>query len=45
MIDRDDLRAAVAAGVLNEAQAASLASLADSRRGAREALAPVGAGR
>ncbi len=40
MIARDDLRAAVAAGVLTEAQAASLASLADSRRGAREALAP-----
>lgn len=40
MIGRDDLRAAVAAGIINEAQAASLASLADSRRGARENLAP-----
>ncbi len=40
MIKPDDLRAAVSAGVLSEAQAASLASLADSRRGAREALAP-----
>ena len=40
MIKRDDLRAAVAAGVVTEAQAASLASLADSRRGARESLAP-----
>ncbi len=39
MIDRDDLRAATAAGLLTEAQAASLASLADSRRGARSALA------
>ncbi|MEX0340171.1 MAG: hypothetical protein AB3N11_14160 [Arenibacterium sp.] len=40
MIERDDLRAAVAAGIVNEAQAASLASLADSRRGAREGLLP-----
>ncbi|MCE8005529.1 hypothetical protein [Aestuariivita sp.] len=40
MIARDDLRAAVAAGILSEAQAASLASLADVRRGARENLAP-----
>lgn len=40
MIDRDDLRAAVGAGILNEGQAAALASLADSRRGAREDLAP-----
>lgn len=39
MIERDDLRAAVSAGIVNEAQAASLASLADSRRGARENLA------
>jgi len=39
MIDRDDLRAATAAGVISEGQAASLASLADSRRGAREGLA------
>lgn len=40
MIDRDDLKAAVAAGILNEAQASNLASLADARRGARENLAP-----
>lgn len=38
-LSRDDLRAAVAAGVLNEAQAARLIALADSRRGARENLA------
>ena len=40
MIDRDDLKAAVGAGLLSEVQAANLASLADSRRGARENLAP-----
>ncbi|MEQ8898309.1 MAG: hypothetical protein RID23_14570 [Roseovarius sp.] len=40
MIERDDLRAGVSAGIVSEAQAASLASLADSRRGARENLAP-----
>lgn len=40
MIARDDLRAAVAAGILTEAQAAHLTSLADSRRGARENLSP-----
>ena len=40
MIERDDLRAAVSAGIVTEAQAASLASLADSRRGARENLKP-----
>lgn len=39
MIGRDDLRAAVGAGIVTEAQAASLASLADSRRGARSDLA------
>ena len=39
MIGPDDLRAAVAAGMLTEAQAASLRSLSDSRRGARENLA------
>lgn len=39
-IERDDLRAAVAAGIMSEAQAANLAALADSRRGARENLAP-----
>ncbi len=36
----DDLRAAVAAGLLSEAQAASLTALAHSRRSAREGLAP-----
>lgn len=41
MIDKDDLRAAVGSGLLNEQQASSLAALADSRRGAREDL-PVG---
>ena len=39
MMDRDDLRAAVGAGIVTEAQTASLASLADSRRGARTDLA------
>lgn len=39
MIDRDDLRAATAAGLINEAQAASLVSLADGRRRARSDLA------
>lgn len=39
MMERDDLRAAVGAGIVTEAQAASLASLADSRRGARTDLA------
>ena len=40
MIQPDDLRAAVAAGIVTEAQAASIATLADSRRGARENLKP-----
>ena len=40
MIEKDDLRAAVGAGMLTEAQAASLTALADSRRGARETMAP-----
>lgn len=40
MIERKDLQAAVAAGIVSEGQAASLAALADSRRGARENLAP-----
>ncbi|NIZ60647.1 hypothetical protein DL239_06615 [Sedimentitalea sp. CY04] len=40
MITRDDLRAAVGSGLIGESQAASLAALADSRRGARENLAP-----
>lgn len=39
-ITPDDLRAAVAAGFLNEAQAASLTALAHSRRSARENLSP-----
>jgi hypothetical protein len=39
-IGPEDIRAAVAAGVLNERQAASLTALAHSRRGARENLAP-----
>ncbi|SHF50741.1 hypothetical protein SAMN05444149_104227 [Pseudosulfitobacter pseudonitzschiae] len=39
--DRNDLRAAVGAGLLTEAQAASLLALAQSRRGARESL-PAG---
>jgi len=41
MIDKDDLRASVGAGILNERQAAALSSLADSRRGVRETLAPT----
>jgi len=40
MIERDDLKAAISAGIVSEAQAASLATLADSRRGARENLTP-----
>ncbi|CUH65011.1 hypothetical protein TG4357_01629 [Thalassovita gelatinovora] len=40
MISDDDLRAAVGSGLLSEAQAASLAAMADSRRGAREDLSP-----
>lgn len=40
MLERDDLKAAISAGIVTEAQAASLATLADSRRGARENLAP-----
>lgn len=39
MIERDDLKAAIGAGLITEAQAAGIASLADSRRGARENLA------
>lgn len=39
MMNRDDLRAAVGAGIVSESQAASLASLADRRRGARTDLA------
>lgn len=37
---RDDLRAGVAAGILTEAQAASLLSLAQSRAGTRGAIGP-----
>lgn len=37
-LSRDDLRAATAAGVVSEAQAARLLTLADARRGARENL-------
>lgn len=40
MIDTDDIRASVAAGILSEKQAASLTALAVSRKGAREGLAP-----
>lgn len=39
-ITADDLRAAVAAGFLSEAQAASLTALSHSRRAARENLSP-----
>lgn len=40
MVDRDDLKAAISAGILSEQQAVSLSSLSDSRRGARQDLAP-----
>lgn len=40
MIKRDDLKAAVGSGLINEKQAAYLISLSDSRRGARENLNP-----
>jgi hypothetical protein len=40
MIERDDLRAAVSAGIVTEAQAAALLSLGQARRGARENLEP-----
>lgn len=40
MIEKEDVRAAVGAGILTEAQAASLTALAHSRRGARENLGP-----
>lgn len=40
MIDTNDIRASVAAGILSERQAASLTALAHSRKGARESLAP-----
>ena len=40
MIEQADLKAAVGAGILTEAQAASLMGLAHSRSGAREHLAP-----
>jgi len=41
MIDQTDLRAAVAAGVVSEAQAANLIALSHSRAGARENLVPA----
>ncbi|PRY93157.1 hypothetical protein BCF33_2023 [Hasllibacter halocynthiae] len=40
MIERDDVKAAVAAGVLSERQAAHLAALADARRGTRDDVRP-----
>ncbi|KIT14953.1 hypothetical protein [Jannaschia aquimarina] len=40
MIERDDLRAAVSAGLLTEMQAGHLTALADARRGTREAISP-----
>ncbi len=40
MIETDDIRASVAAGILTEKQAASLTALAHSRKGAREGLHP-----
>lgn len=40
MIERNDIRAAVSSGLINEQQAAGLISLADSRRGVRENLNP-----
>jgi hypothetical protein len=40
MIERDDLKAAVGSGLINERQAAGLISLSDSHRGARENLNP-----
>lgn len=40
MIETDDIRASVAAGILSEKQAAALTALSHSRRGAREGLAP-----
>lgn len=40
-VEDDDLRAAVASGVISEAQAAALTNLADVRRGVREATAQI----
>ncbi len=40
MLDPSDIKASVAAGLITEAQAASMAALAHSRKGARENLAP-----
>ena len=40
MIDATDLKASIGAGILTEAQAASLTALSHSRQGAREGLAP-----
>ena len=39
-MERDDLRAAVSAGIIDEVQAARLIALTDSRKGAREDLTP-----
>jgi len=41
VIDREDLQAAVAAGTVTEAQAASLIALAESRQNAREGLRDI----
>ncbi|WP_417700145.1 hypothetical protein [Pseudophaeobacter sp.] len=40
LIDQNDIRAAVGSGLISEAQATSLVAMAQSRRGARENLAP-----
>ncbi|MBT8423810.1 MAG: hypothetical protein KJO67_02450, partial [Silicimonas sp.] len=40
MIERDDLRAAVAAGVVTEAQAARLTAMSEERRGIRAIMGP-----
>ena len=39
-LNRDDLRAAVGAGMITEAQAASLTALAQDRAGTRSTLGP-----
>ena len=40
MIERDDLRAAVAAGTITEAQAARLIALSEERQGVRAVMRP-----
>ena len=40
MVNNDDLKAAVGAGIISEQQAVSISTLSDSRRGARENLKP-----